>query len=93
MPDRRPGHAGRPFRLRRHLKPAKAIRWHIDRLTAAGRVVAVHAAPGGGECALFRLVMATPGAAVPAPGFGSSDCRRCEAHLARVATDFRYATC
>ena len=83
------GPGGIRARVRRHLRHDKAIRWHVDRLTAVGRVVAVHAAPGGSECALFEQVMKTPGASVPAPGFGGSDCRRCPAHLAAVSADTR----
>ncbi|MFQ5954027.1 MAG: DUF123 domain-containing protein, partial [Kiloniellales bacterium] len=75
-------------RVRRHLKPEKARRWHVDRLTAAGRLAAVIGVPGGRECALFRRVLAAPGAGVSIPGFGSSDCGRCPAHLAAVPADF-----
>ncbi len=86
------GPGGIRARVRRHLATDKAIRWHVDRLTAVGRVVAVHAAPGGSECALFAEVMETPGTALPAPGFGSTDCRRCPAHLARVPEGFSYGS-
>ncbi len=82
------GPGGLRARIGRHLKRDKARRWHVDRLTGAGRVVAVHAEPGGSECDLFVRVQATPGATVPLAGFGSTDCRRCPAHLARVADDF-----
>ena len=33
-------------------------------------------------------VLAAEGTGVPLPGFGSSDCRHCPAHLARVPHDF-----
>ncbi|MFQ5776179.1 MAG: DUF123 domain-containing protein [Kiloniellaceae bacterium] len=82
------GPGGLAARLGRHLHRDKAVRWHIDRLTTAGRVVAVLALPGGRECDLFARVLACPGASVPVPGFGSSDCRRCPAHLAAVPEDF-----
>lgn len=84
------GPGGIRARVARHCKRDKAARWHIDRLTAAGRVLAVHAEPGGRECDLVARVMATPGASVPAPGFGSSDCRVCPSHLIRVPDDFRH---
>ena len=85
------GPGGIRARVARHRKPEKALRWHVDRLTAAGRVVAVHGEPGGRECDLVDRVLATPGAAIPAPGFGSTDCRRCPSHLIRVADDFSAA--
>ena len=83
------GPGGIRARAARHLRRDKAVRWHVDRLTVAGRVVAVHAEPGGGGCALFDRLRALPGVSVPVPGFGSSDCRHCPAHLARVPPGFR----
>jgi len=82
------GAGGIGARVRRHLRRDKRMHWHVDRLTAAGRVVAVHAAPGGSECALLRRLLAVPGATIPAAGFGSSDCRRCPAHLVALPPDF-----
>lgn len=82
------GPGGLRARLGRHLREHKSLRWHVDRLTAAGHVSALAAVPGGSECALFTRVLETKGAAVPVPGFGSSDCRRCTAHLASVSMDF-----
>jgi Uri superfamily endonuclease len=78
------GPGGIRARVARHRKRDKAVRWHIDRLTAVGRVVAVRAEPGGRECDLVAEVLARPGASVPVAGFGSSDCRRCAAHLVRL---------
>jgi histidyl-tRNA synthetase len=60
----------------------------VDRLTAAGRLVGLHVEPEGDECDLLARALRTPGAAVPLHGFGSSDCRRCPAHLAAVPSDF-----
>ncbi len=74
------GPGGLAARIGRHLRKSKPSHWHIDRLTAAGRIVAVGVAKGGRECDLLDLLLAR-GAAVPVPGFGSSDCRRCAAHL------------
>ena len=82
------GPGGLRARIGRHLRRDKPRRWHVDRLTAAGVVVAVVAAPGGSECALLERVLAAEGSALPLPGFGSSDCRRCPAHLARIAPGF-----
>jgi len=81
------GPGGLAARVGRHLRRDKPIRWHIDRVTAAGRVSSVGLAPGGSECDLFSRVLATKGAHVPLPGFGNSDCRRCPAHLAAVEAD------
>ncbi len=82
------GPGGLRARLARHFRPGKAIHWHVDRLVAAGRVVAALAEPGGVECALLARVLGRAGCDLPVPGFGSSDCRRCAAHLAAVPADF-----
>ncbi len=75
------GPGGLKARIGRHLRRDKAQRWHVDRLTAAGRVIGVRALPGAQECALVCQLLALPGTSVPLPGFGSSDCRSCPAHL------------
>ncbi len=75
------GPGGLKARVGRHLHADKALRWHVDHLTRAGRVVEVQAVPGGRECDLLARVLEMAGASVPVPGFGSSDCRRCPAHL------------
>ena len=85
------GPGGLRARIGRHLRRDKPLRWHVDRLTAAGRVVGVRAVPGGRECALVRDVLELPGASVPIPGFGSSDCRACPAHLVRLPAGFEPA--
>ena len=82
------GPGGLAARLSRHLRAGKKPHWHIDRLTAAGRVVAAYAQPGGSECALLAALQAAPETSIPLPGFGSSDCRRCPAHLVRVPEGF-----
>ncbi len=58
-----------------------AQRWNVDRLTAAGRVMGVRAVPGGREYDVLRGLLDLPGTSVPVPGFGSSDCQTCPAHL------------
>lgn len=82
------GPGGLKARVGRHLRSHKAMRWHIDRLTQAGRVAAVGLEPGGSECALVARLMETAGAAFPLRGFGSSDCRRCRSHLVQVPAGF-----
>lgn len=85
------GPGGIAARVARHLRRAKRTRWHVDQLTAAGRIVEVGYTPGGRECELLDRVLASADAQIPVPAFGSSDCRRCAAHLAAVAPDFEAA--
>ncbi len=75
------GPGGLKARIGRHLRADKALRWHVDHLTAAGRIVDFRAVPGGCECDLLDRLLEAPGASVPIPGFGATDCRRCPAHL------------
>jgi Uri superfamily endonuclease len=82
------GPGGLGARIGRHLRRGKALRWHIDRLTEAGRVLCVGWRPQGRECALLAGLRQLPGVTVPVAGFGSSDCRGCPAHLVSVAGDF-----
>ncbi len=79
------GPGGIRARIGRHLRRGKTPRWHIDRLTDAGRVVAVRAVPGGDECALLADLLGETGTTVPVPGFGSTDCRTCPAHLVALS--------
>ncbi len=83
------GPGGLKARIGRHLRADKVLRWHVDRLTAAGRIVDVRAVPDGRECDLLDRLLEAPGASVPVPGFGSSDCRRCPAHLLALPGDFQ----
>ena len=78
------GPGGIRARVGRHLKGAKSILWHVDRLTNAFGVATVIALPGGRECALMEEVRSWDGVTVPAPGFGSTDCHTCAAHLVRL---------
>ncbi|MDC7789088.1 GIY-YIG nuclease family protein [Rhodoplanes sp. TEM] len=72
------GPGGLRARIARHLRRRKTLRWHVDRLTTRGTVIAVWAVPDGDECALAGALAGLP---VPIPGFGASDCRRCPSHL------------
>lgn len=74
------GPGGIKARVSRHMRPDKAIRWHVDRLTSAGKVIGAWAFPGGNECRLVASLAVLP---IPLPGFGSSDCRNCASHLLR----------
>lgn len=71
-----------PARLARHVRRAKTLRWHIDRLRPFARVSEIWVRPWapGTECETGETVRRLPGAAIPCRGFGASDCH-CEAHL------------
>ena len=75
------GPGGLRARVLRHARAPGRLHWHIDRLRHQAELVAVCAIPRGRECWLAARALALPGVSVPAPGFGSSDCRRCAAHL------------
>ena len=71
-------------RVRRHADGARTKHWHIDYLLESPGVVieriVLAATVPSYECAVHRSI--ADGAACPAPGFGSSDCREgCPAHL------------
>ena len=69
-------------RLRRHARQEKRQHWHIDRLLGTGQLVSVVAriGPERIECQTAATAAALPGASLPAPRFGASDCR-CATHL------------
>ncbi|MGE5504370.1 MAG: GIY-YIG nuclease family protein, partial [Actinomycetota bacterium] len=72
------GPGGLRARVGRHMRKGKVVRWHVDRLTEAGRVVGAWVFEGGDECGLVARLAHLP---VPIPGFGSSDCKVCPSHL------------
>ena len=74
------GPGGIRARVSRHLRKEKPMRWHVDRLTAAGRVEQVGILVAGRECNLVTELL-THGGLQALPGFGSSDCRTCAGHL------------
>ena len=79
------GPGGLRARILRHLDEEKQPHWHIDHLRRSAVIDGILSVPGGGECDLVRRLAAQWGSSVPVPGFGSSDCRRCAAHLLRIA--------
>lgn len=81
------GPGGLAARLRRHLRADKRLHWHVDHLTVAGRIERVFVLPGGRECDLVERALGLPAIHVPVAGFGSSDCRRCSAHLLALPKD------
>jgi Uri superfamily endonuclease len=81
------GPGGMAARIKRHIRSDKKPHWHVDRLTLAGRVVEFLAVPNGHECELREKAMAHISLVVRVKGFGSSDCRRCPAHLLGIPSD------
>lgn len=78
------GPGGIRARVTRHLRADKKPHWHIDHLSARAWYIDVRTYPGERECALVADMLAE-GAEFPVPGFGSSDCRDCAAHLVLLA--------
>lgn len=72
------GPGGLRARLARHMRREKRFHWHVDQLTAKGRVLGAFIEEGGDECALNAALGGLP---IALEGFGSSDCRRCASHL------------
>jgi len=81
------GAGGIRGRCARHFRPDKKRHWHVDWLTASAARVTAAAFPGRDECDLVRRVLEAGGTAVAVTvaGFGSTDCRRCRAHLLTLA--------
>ncbi len=78
------GPGGIGARLLRHARPSKVRHWHVDALTAAGAVIAAGAFIEGSECEIMKQLNRGRGAQIPIPGFGSTDCRHCSAHLVMI---------
>ena len=84
------GPRGLRARLRRHLAASKRPHWHIDALTLIHPPDHWLALADGRrhECNWAKMLAGHPRAMIPAPGFGSSDCRRgCPAHLIAFPAD------
>ncbi|MEE4608826.1 MAG: DUF123 domain-containing protein [Desulfobacteraceae bacterium] len=80
------GPGGLAARAGRHLRGSAALRWHIDflRRAAVPQSVWCHVSHRRLEHQWAAALAAMPGASLPAPGFGASDCR-CRTHLVRFA--------
>jgi Uri superfamily endonuclease len=76
------GPGGLSARLARHCRAEKKRHWHIDHLRAAARLEGAWALTTDrrAECRWAAAAQVLPGANLPAPRFGASDCR-CPAHL------------
>lgn len=89
------GPGGLQKRLRRHILGASRLHWHIDTLRTVARIeiayflpVSDHSAQPATrlECLWSQAFARVDAAFIPAPGFGSSDCRQgCKAHLVGLA--------
>jgi Uri superfamily endonuclease len=81
------GPGGLAARISRHLRSSKPSLWHIDYLRHKARPVEVWYATGvqKRECAWAHALSNLPGALVPVPRFGASDCR-CSSHLVHFDT-------
>ena len=79
------GAGGLRGRLKHHLNPVRRPHWHIDYLRQAATLETIWylASEGVLEHAWASALQALPGATVPAPRFGASDCR-CAAHLIQL---------
>ncbi len=86
------GPGGLRARIARHLRRRKVTRWHVDGLTQLGEIQGVSVRVGGNECDLV-VAFASCGATVPLAGFGSSDCRRCHAHLLALPAGLDISVC
>jgi len=78
------GAGGLRARVGRHLGGYGNRHWHIDYLRAVAEVQAVFytVTDNQMECAWSQALTQLPGAFIPIPHFGSSDCRSgCRAHL------------
>ena len=89
------GAGGLRSRVGRHLRGDGKSHWHIDYLRSVARVVnclyTVSDEPL--ECVWSQALAALPGATMPVPGLGSSDCRSgCGSHLVRLPLDYDLAT-
>jgi Uri superfamily endonuclease len=80
------GPGGLAARLARHLRTSKSLHWHVDYLRAQACPIEIWYTTGTRkrECAWTRALLALPGARIPVPRFGASDCR-CVAHLVYFA--------
>jgi histidyl-tRNA synthetase len=76
------GPGGLRARVLRHLEPeGRSDHWHVDVLTRTVPVARIWIALDSRECELVARDRDSGDWDVAVQGFGSSDCRRCRAHL------------
>lgn len=83
------GPGGIAARLKHHFSKKKKVHWHVDHLTLQASRIEAFAFLHLRECELIEGLLKAAGSSVPLPGFGSSDCKRCPAHLLALAPDFK----
>jgi len=76
------GPGGLVGRLKYHMKPVEKPHWHIDYFRQSARLMEIWLSPDTErqETEWVDLMLAIPGAAIVAEGFGASDTNR-ESHL------------
>lgn len=76
------GPGGLRSRCLRHLRPLRRLHWHIDYLRSAASLqdIWLTTDPVPREHLWAEMIGRLPGASIPIPCFGSSDCR-CRSHL------------
>jgi Uri superfamily endonuclease len=81
------GPGGLLARVTRHRRQVKPLHWHIDYLRQEVSLVETWYTTEAlsQEHVWAQVFLDMPGASVPAPGFGASDCR-CQAHLFYLGT-------
>ena len=74
-------------RLERHLRREKRLHWHIDYLREHAEVIEIWYSVSAQrlECRWAAVARTLPGARLPVPRFGASDCG-CPAHLVYFPT-------
>lgn len=77
------GAGGIGARIGRHFRRGKPVRWHIDALSNVADQITAFALPDGSECQIVDRLLRSGKFEPALAGFGSSDCRRCTAHLLR----------
>lgn len=75
------GPGGIQARVARHMRRNKARCWHVDHLTVSAHAVFAAGLPDESECRIASVLARLDCCTIPLAGFGSSDCRNCEAHL------------
>jgi Uri superfamily endonuclease len=86
------GPGGLAARVSRHLRSSKRLHWHVDYLRAEARPDQIWYVVGTRkrECVWARRLASFPGASIPVPRFGASDCH-CPSHLIHFATSLDLA--
>lgn len=76
-------------RIARHQRKDKKLHWHIDYLLAHSEVELVEVVSYPSEIkeeCQYNQQLINKKAEIPVLGFGSSDCRKCPAHLLKFKT-------